>query len=213
MALDTPRNSSLCTSGVAEMSLREPWALRAGATAAPTTKASAARPRRRGKCMAALSIARDGPRGGGTGGGGCGEVGRFGRPSCRGGPIGDADRPSFRILLATRPPGLPPYSPTALQPLDQPLHARLGGHLAEAATQRVHVVQLIGAEEFLLATRAARGDVDRRVDALFRQRAVQLDLAIAGALELLEDDVVHPRAGLHERRGDDRQRAAARAFR
>src|SRR3712207_7529420 len=54
----------------------------------------------------------------------------------------------------------------------------------------------------------SRGDVERGVDALLGQRAVELDLAVAGPLELLEDHVVHPRPGLDQRRGDDRQRPA-----
>ena len=35
-----------------------------------------------------------------------------------------------------------------------------------------------------------------------------MQLHVAGALELLVDDFVHPRAGVDQRRGDDRQRAA-----
>src|SRR5438552_2633469 len=71
--------------------------------------------------------------------------------------------------------------------LVQPLHRRLRRHLGEAPPQRVYSLELLRLEQLLLATRAARRDVDRGIDPLVRERAVQLDLAVAGALELLED--------------------------
>src|SRR5450759_4265512 len=76
-------------------------------------------------------------------------------------------------------------------PLDQPLHARLGRHLLEAAAQRVDRVELPHLVELLLPARAGTRHVERREDALLGERAVELDLAVAGALELLEDHVVH----------------------
>ena len=51
-------------------------------------------------------------------------------------------------------------------------------------------------------------DVDGREDALVGQLAVEADLHVAGALELLEDDLVHARAGVDQRRGEDGERAA-----
>jgi hypothetical protein len=47
-----------------------------------------------------------------------------------------------------------------------------------------------------------------REDALLHQLAIEVDLAVAGALELFEDHLVHARAGVDERGGDDGQRAA-----
>ena len=38
--------------------------------------------------------------------------------------------------------------------------------------------------------------------------AVEHDFAVTGALELFEDDLVHLRAGVDQRGGDDRERAA-----
>src|SRR5690348_15133989 len=61
-------------------------------------------------------------------------------------------------------------------PLDQPFHPRLWRHLAQPSAQRVHRVQLVGAEEFLFSPRPARRDVDRRIDPLLRQRPIELDL-------------------------------------
>ncbi len=48
----------------------------------------------------------------------------------------------------------------------------------------------------------------RWIHALVHQPAVEVQLHVARALELFKDHIVHPRACLHQRRGDDRQRAA-----
>ena len=60
----------------------------------------------------------------------------------------------------------------------------------------------------LFLARAALRDVDRREDPLVRQLPVEVDLHVAGALELLEDHVVHAGAGVDERRRDDGERPA-----
>ena len=62
-------------------------------------------------------------------------------------------------------------------------------------------------EELFVASRGAIG-IDGRVQAALGQLAVELELHIAGALELFEDDLVHLGAGLDERGRQDRQRAA-----
>src|SRR5262245_17861724 len=77
--------------------------------------------------------------------------------------------------------------------LDQPLHRGLWRHLRQPATQRVHTVELVRSEQLLLAPRSARRDVDRGIDALLGEAAIELDLAVTRALELLEDHVVHAR--------------------
>jgi hypothetical protein len=65
----------------------------------------------------------------------------------------------------------------------------------------------LGEEQLFLARRALV-DVEAREDALLHQLAIQVDLAVARALELLEDDLVHARARVDERRRDDGERAA-----
>ena len=73
------------------------------------------------------------------------------------------------------------------------------------------MVQIIAAcsrREQLLAAGARAEHVDGREDALLRQLAVEAQLHVAGALELLVDHVVHARAGLDQAGGDDRQAAA-----
>src|SRR4029450_11133808 len=55
--------------------------------------------------------------------------------------------------------------------------------------------------------RASLLNVDRREDTLVGELPVEMDFHVAGALELLEDHVVHARAGVDERGRDDRERA------
>src|SRR5690606_12708789 len=64
-------------------------------------------------------------------------------------------------------------------------------------------------EEQVLAARARLQDVDGREDAALLELPREVQLHVARALELLEDHVVHARAGLDQRGGEDRQRAAA----
>ena len=51
------------------------------------------------------------------------------------------------------------------------------------------------AEEELLLARAALADVNRREHAAIGELAIEVNYRVAGALELLEDDFVHARAG------------------
>ena len=64
-------------------------------------------------------------------------------------------------------------------------------------------------QQQLLPPRGARDQVDGRIDPALGQLAAQHQLAVAGALELLEDHLVHLAARVHQRRGDDGERAAA----
>src|SRR5687767_6485002 len=116
-----------------------------------------------------------------------------------------------RIVGALDLTGLPAARRCSPSPrsLYQPLHRGARWHLLQAASKRVDVLELIGAEQLVLTARTAGGNVDRGEDALLGERAIELDLAVSGSLEFLEDHVVHPRAGLDERRRDDGERAAA----
>src|SRR5581483_7157959 len=55
---------------------------------------------------------------------------------------------------------------------------------------------------------AAAEHVDGGEDAPVRELAVQVQLHVAGALELLVDHVIHAAAGVHEAGGHDREAAA-----
>ena len=52
----------------------------------------------------------------------------------------------------------------------------------------------------LFLARAALLNVDRREHAAIGQLPIEVDLEVAGALELLEDHFVHARSGVDERR-------------
>ena len=60
-------------------------------------------------------------------------------------------------------------------------------------------------QEQFLAAGAAAIELDRREHAFFVEAAVQVDFAVAGALELFEDHFVHPAAGVDQSRRDDGQ--------
>jgi len=57
------------------------------------------------------------------------------------------------------------------------------------------------------------GDIDRRERPLVGQFPVQNNLRVTGALELFEDDFIHPAAGIDQRRRDNRQRPASSILR
>ena len=65
----------------------------------------------------------------------------------------------------------------------------------------------LGEELFFLA-RPALGDVQGGPDAKVGEVPVERQLHVAGALELLEDHLIHPAARVDEARGDDREAAA-----
>src|SRR5579862_3726844 len=62
--------------------------------------------------------------------------------------------------------------------------------------------------EQLFLARGRPIDVEAREDALFHELAVEVDFGVTGALELFENDLIHARAGVDQRRGDDREASA-----
>src|SRR5690606_8460520 len=81
-------------------------------------------------------------------------------------------------------------------------------HRVQQLAQDPDLLQVVGVHQQLFAAGAGAVDVDGGEDALFGDAAIQVDLHVAGALELLVDHVVHARAGVDQRGGDDGQRAA-----
>jgi hypothetical protein len=82
----------------------------------------------------------------------------------------------------------------------------LDGQPVQAAADGGDLVEHgLGQEQFL-APRARFLDVDGGIDARLGQAAIKHDFHVAGALELLENDFVHARAGIDQRGGDDGQR-------
>jgi hypothetical protein len=78
----------------------------------------------------------------------------------------------------------------------------------EHLAQHPDAVEVLLRDEQLFLPRAALLDVDGREHAPVGELPIEVDLHVAGALELLEDHVVHARAGVDERGGDDGERAA-----
>src|SRR5207249_2608657 len=74
--------------------------------------------------------------------------------------------------------------------------------------QHPDATELLFRDEELFLPRPALLNVDRREDAAIGELPIEMDFEVAGALELLEDDLVHARAGVDERRRHDRQRSA-----
>src|SRR4051794_16818942 len=75
--------------------------------------------------------------------------------------------------------------------LEQSLHRLDRLERVQSAAELLHLLVLVLAEELLFLARPGGLDVDGREDALFRKLAVEVDLAVSGALELLEDHFVH----------------------
>src|SRR3954469_6085382 len=95
-----------------------------------------------------------------------------------------------------------------LHPVQQQLEGLLGLQGVQHPAELPGDLELVLGHQDLFLAGAGRVDVHRGEDALVRQLAVELELHVAGALELLEDNLVHPGAGLDQRGGEDRQRAA-----
>ena len=77
----------------------------------------------------------------------------------------------------------------------------------EPAADDVDLVHLLGGEEEFLATRAGKENVNGGVNALVADLAVEDELHVAGALELLENEVVHAAVGLDEGGRHDGERS------
>jgi hypothetical protein len=95
-----------------------------------------------------------------------------------------------------------------LQLVQQELHRVHGSHRVQDAAQHPHLGKRGLLDQQLFLACARLGDVDRRERPLVGQLAVQDDFRIAGALELLEDHLVHAAAGIDQGGGDDGERAA-----
>src|SRR5262249_23414942 len=93
------------------------------------------------------------------------------------------------------------------QALEQRLHRLDRLATGERAPQQLDALELVLAEQELLAPGSRPQHVERGKDAPIRQLAFEVELHVPGALELLEDDLVHPRACVHEGRADDREGA------
>src|SRR3989337_2464528 len=94
----------------------------------------------------------------------------------------------------------------------QPVQDEFGhGHrvqLLQALAQHPDLTQLLVGEQQFLTPRPRGLDVDGRERAALLQLTVQVQLHVAGALELFVDHVVHPAARVDQGGGGDSQAAA-----
>ena len=64
-------------------------------------------------------------------------------------------------------------------------------HVGEDTTQAVDEFQLLRIQQQLFTPRAGAVDVDRRISTAIDKAAIEVQLGVAGALELFEDHFVH----------------------
>ncbi len=82
------------------------------------------------------------------------------------------------------------------------------GESGDRSFRRIQIrLSSSGGQQQLFLPGAGAVDVDGREDALLRQLPVQMNLHVAGALEFLEDDLVHAAAGINQGGGDDGEAA------
>src|ERR1035437_1136552 len=93
-----------------------------------------------------------------------------------------------------------------VEPLDEELHRLHRRERVEDLAEDPHAVQLLLLEEQLFLARARAVEVDGRENAAVDELPVEVDLHVAGPLELLEDHVIHPRARVDEGRREERER-------
>src|SRR5664280_109216 len=94
-----------------------------------------------------------------------------------------------------------------LEPVNEQLDALLLVEGGEHPTQLPDDLELLVGHQDLLAARARGVDVDRREDAALGEVSRQAQLHVAGALELLEDHLVHLVTRVDQGGGEDGQRA------
>src|SRR5262249_40556000 len=90
----------------------------------------------------------------------------------------------------------------------QELHGLDGVQLGQQLTENPDPVEHLPGQQELLLAGAGAGDVHGGEHATIHQASVEVDLHVPGALELLEDDLVHPAAGVDQGRAENGEAAA-----
>src|SRR5215475_7074571 len=70
----------------------------------------------------------------------------------------------------------------------------------ESATNQINLLELPRLQKQLFATRAGEENVDRGINPLIADLAVEHHFHVTGAFEFLEDELVHPAAGFDQSR-------------
>ena len=95
-----------------------------------------------------------------------------------------------------------------LEVADEDFHGLGGGEFGELATEEEDTLVFVGVEEEFVAAGAGFDDLDGWKDSHFGDGAVEVELHVAGAFELFEDQVVHAAFGLDEGGAKDGEAAA-----
>ena len=77
----------------------------------------------------------------------------------------------------------------------------------QTAADEIDLFQLPRLQEQFFAARAGEKNIHRRINALIADLAIEHQLHVSGAFELLEDQLVHAAAGFDQCRRDDGERA------
>src|SRR3974390_1035053 len=91
---------------------------------------------------------------------------------------------------------------------DEGFHGLNRVEVDHSSAQLADGVDLVLGKEFFLFARAAFGNVDGREQTAIGKLAVENELHVAGAFEFLEDEFIHPGAGVNERGGQNGERTA-----
>jgi len=89
--------------------------------------------------------------------------------------------------------------------VQQEFHGFQCAHGIDDAAQNVHLGQDILAYQQIFLARAGLGDIDGLIHAFVLQFSVQDDFAVPGSLEFFENNFVHFRTRIDQRRRNDGQ--------
>ena len=92
--------------------------------------------------------------------------------------------------------------------IEQELHCIRRAHRRQDTAQDPHFRQCPGVDQQLFLPRSGFLNIDGWERALVGKFAIEHDFRITRALELFEDDFVHPAASINQSRRDDRHRTA-----
>lgn len=95
-----------------------------------------------------------------------------------------------------------------LEVADEDFHGLGGGEFRELAAEEEDALVFVGVEEEFVAAGAGFDDLDGWKDPHFGDGAIEVQLHVAGAFELLEDEVVHAAFGFDEGGAEDGEAAA-----
>ena len=95
-----------------------------------------------------------------------------------------------------------------LEVADKDFHGLCGGEFGELAAEEEDALVFVGVKKEFVATGAGFDDLNGWKDPHFGNGAIEVKLHVAGAFELLEDEVIHTALGFDEGGAEDGEAAA-----